>query len=244
MGDALVIIPTYNERDNLPAILPQVLEQDSRLEVLVVDDGSPDGTGALADGIAAREPRVHVVHREGKLGLGTAYIAGFHWAIDRGYDLVFEMDADWSHHPRHLPDMIRALEGGADVVLGSRRVPGGEDVGRSAFRVALTAASNLYVRLLLGLPVRDCNSGYRGFRRASLEAIDVRAAFSPGPAIVHELLYKARLKRLTMVEVPIRFQDRERGTSTLTFRTLLRSYVTILRLKWLALTGRIWTATA
>jgi dolichol-phosphate mannosyltransferase len=140
--------------------------------------------------------------------------------------------------------MIRALEGGADVVLGSRRVPGGEDVGRTALRRAITAASNLYVRLLLGLPVRDCNSGYRGFRRAALEAIDVRHAFSPGPAIVHELLYKARLKRLKIVEVPIRFQDRERGTSTLTFRTLLRSYVTILRLKWLALTGRIWTTTA
>lgn len=237
-------IPTWNEIENIASLAEAVLAQDPRLEVLVADDNSPDGTWKLVAELAAKNPRIHLLHRTTDKGRGRAGRAAFTWALDHGADFVFEMDADWSHHPRHLPAMIGALEGGADVVLGSRRVPGGEDVGRTALRRAITAASNLYVRLLLGLPVRDCNSGYRGFRRAALEAIDVRHAFSPGPAIVHELLYKARLRRLKIVEVPIRFQDRERGTSTLTFRTLLRSYVTILRLKWLALTGRIWTATA
>jgi dolichol-phosphate mannosyltransferase len=237
-------IPTWNEIENIGSLAEAVLAQDPRLEVLVADDNSPDGTWKLVGELAAKNPRIHLLHRTSDKGRGRAGRAAFSWALDHGADFVFEMDADWSHHPRHLPDMIRALESGADVVLGSRRVPGGEDVGRTALRRAITAASNLYVRLLLGLPVRDCNSGYRGFRRSALEAIDVRHAFSPGPAIVHELLYKARLKGLKIVEVPIRFQDRERGTSTLTFRTLLRSYVTILRLKWLALTGRIWTATA
>jgi len=237
-------IPTWNEIENIASLAEAVLAQDPRLEVLVADDNSPDGTWKLVAELAAKNPRIHLLHRTTDKGRGRAGRAAFAWALDHGADFVFEMDADWSHHPRHLPAMIGALEGGADVVLGSRRVPGGEDVGRTALRRAITAASNLYVRLLLGLPVRDCNSGYRGFRRAALEAIDVRHAFSPGPAIVHELLYKARLRRLKIVEVPIRFQDRERGTSTLTFRTLLRSYVTILRLKWLALTGRIWTATA
>jgi dolichol-phosphate mannosyltransferase len=237
-------IPTWNEIENIVSLSEAVLAQDPRLEVLVADDNSPDGTWQAVAALAAQNPRVHLLHRTTDKGRGRAGRDAFAWALDHGADLVFEMDADWSHHPRHLPDMIRAIEGGADVVLGSRRVPGGEDVGRTALRRVITAASNLYVRLLLGLPVRDCNSGFRGFRRTALETIDARHAFSPGPAIVHELLYKARLRGLKIVEVPIRFQDRERGTSTLTFRTLLRSYVTILRLKWLSLTGRLWTTTA
>ena len=169
--------------------------------------------------------------------------AAFVAALELGADLVFEMDADWSHHPRHLPAMIAALDG-ADVVLGSRRVPGGADIGRTAFRRWLTGASNLYVRLLLGVPVKDCNSGYRGWRASALRAVDVDRAFSPGPAIVHELLFKARLRGQRIVEVPIRFQDRERGQSTLTFRTLMRSYVTILRLRWMALRGTLFAAGA
>jgi len=239
----VVTIPTWNEIENIASLVEAVLAQDPRIEVLVADDDSPDGTWKAVAEMAARNPRVHLLHRTTDRGRGRAGRAAFVWALDHGADEAFEMDADWSHHPRHLPALIAALEV-HDVVLGSRRVPGGEDVGRTALRRAITAASNLYVRLLLGVPVKDCNSGYRGFRRSALEAIDVRHAFSPGPALVHELLYKARLKRLRIVEVPIRFQDRERGTSTLTFRTLLRSYVTILRLRWLALTGRIWTATA
>jgi dolichol-phosphate mannosyltransferase len=239
----VVTIPTWNEIENIASLVEAVLAQDPRIEVLVADDDSPDGTWKAVAEMAARDPRVHLLHRTTDRGRGRAGRAAFVWALDHGADAAFEMDADWSHHPRHLPALIAALET-HDVALGSRRVPGGEDVGRTALRRAITAASNLYVRLLLGVPVKDCNSGYRGFRRSALEAIDVRHAFSPGPALVHELLYKARLKRLRIAEVPIRFQDRERGTSTLTFRTLLRSYVTILRLRWLALTGRLWTATA
>ncbi len=239
----VVTIPTWNEIENIASLVGEVLAQDPRIEVLVTDDDSPDGTWKAVAGMAAANPRVHLLHRTTDRGRGRAGCAGFVWALDHGADVAFEMDADWSHHPQHLPAMIAALEA-HDVVLGSRRVPGGADIGRSALRRAITAASNLYVRLLLGVPVRDCNSGYRGFRRAALEAIDVRHAFSPGPALVHELLYKARLRRLRITEVPIRFKERERGTSTLSFRTLLRSYVTILRLRWLALTGRIWTTTA
>ena len=239
----VVTIPTYNEIENIASLTEAVLEKDPRIEVLVADDNSPDGTWKAVGEMAAQNPRVHLLHRTTDRGRGRAGRAGFAWALDHGADVAFEMDADWSHHPRHLPALIAALES-HDVVLGSRRVPGGEDVGRTALRRAITAASNLYVRLLLGVPVKDCNSGYRGFRRSALEAIDVRHAFSPGPALVHELLYKARLRRLRIAEVPIRFKDRERGTSTLTFRTLMRSYVTILRLRWLALTGRIWETAA
>jgi len=239
----VVTIPTWNEIENIASLVSAVLAQDPRIEVVVTDDDSPDGTWKAVAEMAAKDARVHLLHRTTDRGRGRAGRAGFVWALDHGADIAFEMDADWSHNPQHLPALIAALES-HDVVLGSRRVPGGADIGRSALRRGITAASNLYVRLLLGVPVRDCNSGYRGFRREALEAIDVRAAFSPGPAIVHELLYKARLRRLRITEVPIRFKERERGTSTLSFRTLLRSYVTILRLRWLALTGRLWTTTA
>ena len=239
----VVTIPTWNEIENIGPLVQAVLEQDPRIEVLVADDDSPDGTWKAVADMAARDPRVHLLHRTTDRGRGRAGRAAFVWALDHGADVAFEMDADWSHHPRHLPALIAALDA-HDVVVGSRRVPGGEDVGRTALRRAITAASNLYVRIVLGVPVHDCNSGYRGFRCEALEAIDVRHAFSPGPALVHELLYKARLKRLRITEVPIRFQDRERGTSTLTFRTLLRSYVTILKLKWLALSGRLWETAA
>lgn len=235
----VVTVPTYNEIENIVSLCEAILQQHPAIEVLVADDHSPDGTWKTVAELAGRQPRVHLLHRTTDRGRGRAGRDAYAWALDHGADLAFEMDADWSHHPQYLPSMIAALET-HDVVLGSRRVPGGADIGRTAFRRWLTAASNLYVRILLGVPVRDCNSGYRGFRRAALEAVDVRHAASPGPAIVHELLYKARLKGLRITEVPIRFKDRERGQSTLTFRTLLRSYVTILRLRWQALTGSLW----
>lgn len=235
----VVTVPTYNEIENIVSLCEAILLQHPAIEVLVADDNSPDGTWRAVAELAARQPRVHLLHRTTDRGRGRAGRAAYAWALDHGADLAFEMDADWSHQPQYLPSMIAALET-HDVVLGSRRVPGGADIGRTAFRRWLTAASNLYVRLLLGVPVRDCNSGYRGFRRAALEAIEVRRAASPGPAIVHELLYKAKLRGLRITEVPIRFKDRERGQSTLTFRTLLRSYVTILRLRWQALSGSLW----
>jgi dolichol-phosphate mannosyltransferase len=241
----VVTVPTWNEIENIVALAREILKQDPRIEVLVADDNSPDGTWKAVAELAQHEPRVHLLHRTTEKGRGRAGRAAFTWALQHGADLAFEMDADWSHHPRYLPAMIAALEGtGADVVLGSRRVPGGADIGRPASRRWLTGLSNLYVRLVLGLPVADCNSGYRGFRRQALQAIEVEHAFSPGPALVHELLYKARVRRLRITEVPIEFRERERGTSSLTFRTLLRSYVTVLRLKWLGITGRLFDPAA
>jgi len=237
----VVTVPTWNEIENIVSLAEEILKQDGRIEVLVADDNSPDGTWRAVAELAAHQPRVHLLHRTTDKGRGRAGRAAFTWALDHEADLVFEMDADWSHHPRHLPAMIAAL-GSHDMVLGSRRVPGGADIGRPAARRWLTGLSNLYVKLLLGLPVSDCNSGYRGFRREALERIEVRRAFSPGPAIVHELLYKARVRGCRITEVPIQFHERERGTSSLTFRTLLRSYTTVLRLKWLGLTGRLFNA--
>ncbi len=235
----VVTVPTYNEIENIESLARAILEQDPRIEVLVADDDSPDGTAAAVAALAAREPRVHLLLRRQDRGRGRAGRDAFAWALAHGADLAFEMDADWSHDPSHLPAMIAALQR-HDVVLGSRQVPGGADIGRPALRRWLTRLSNLYVRLLLGVPVRDCNSGYRGFRASALRAIDVERAFSPGPAIVHELLYKARCRGLSIAEVPIRFRERERGSSTLTFATLLRSYVAILRLKVLGVTGRLF----
>jgi dolichol-phosphate mannosyltransferase len=235
----VVTVPTYDEVENIEGLAAAILEQDPRIEVLVADDASPDGTADRVRAMSQAEPRVHLLLRTTDRGRGRAGRDAFVWALDHGADLVFEMDADWSHHPRHLPDMIRALDD-CDVVLGSRQVPGGRDVGRPAWRRWLTRASNLYVRVLLGLPVADCNSGYRGFRRHALKIIGVRDAFSRGPAIVHELLYKVHLRGQRIAEVPIVFSERERGTSTLSFGTLLRSYVSVVELRWLALVRRLF----
>jgi dolichol-phosphate mannosyltransferase len=239
----VVTVPTYNEIENIESLVGEILAQDERIEVLVADDHSPDGTWKKVAEMGAADPRVHLLDRTTDRGRGHAGRDGFVWGLDHGADIVFEMDADFSHHPRYLPAMIAALED-HDLVLGSRRVPGGEDVGRTFVRVLLTAASNLYVQLVLGLRTKDCNSGYRGWRASALEAVQVRDAFSPGPAIVHELLYKARVKKQRMTEIPIVFHDREQGESTLRFSTLLRSYVTILRLKWLGITGKLFRSEA
>jgi dolichol-phosphate mannosyltransferase len=237
----VVTVPTYNEIENIEALIGSILEQDERIDVLVIDDDSPDGTWRKVGEMSASNPRVHVLHRTTDRGRGRSGRDGYAWALAQGADVVFEMDADFSHNPRFIPAMLEALERtGADVVIGSRQVPGGKDIGRPASRVWLTHASNLYVRVLLGVPVRDCNSGFRAFRRSALEAIHVAQTFSPGPAIVHELLYKAHSKGLKFVEIPIEFVERELGESTLSFGTLLRSYFTILRLRWLGLTGRLF----
>ena len=235
----IVTIPTYNEVENIALLVEQVLLADARIEIVVADDSSPDGTASLVGELARKDRRVHLLHRTREFGRGHAGRDAFAWALAHDADIVIEMDADFSHHPRHIPTLIKALED-ADVVRGSRQVRGGKDLGRPAWRVMLTRVSNVYVRWVLGVHIRDCNSGFRAFRRSALEAIDAGHATSPGPAIVHELLYKSKVRNLRLAEIPIEFKERERGTSSLSFAKLLRSYVTILKLKSRGVTGRLF----
>jgi dolichol-phosphate mannosyltransferase len=211
----LVVIPTYNERDNLPAILDRVAAAVPAAHVLVVDDASPDGTGRIADERAAADERVHVLHRAGKGGLGAAYVAGFDWGLQRAYDAFVEMDADGSHAPEQLPDLLAALHRapGADVVLGSRYVPGGSVVDWPRTREWLSRGGNAYVRFMLGLPVRDATGGYRVYRREVLEALSLGEVASQGYCFQVDLVWRAWRAGFRVVEVPIRFVERVAGAS-------------------------------
>jgi dolichol-phosphate mannosyltransferase len=209
---ALVIVPTYNECENLPLLIPSILAQGHQFEVLVVDDNSPDGTGEIADQWAARTPRVHVIHRSGTLGLGTAYIAGFKFALARAYDVAFEMDADFSHDPKELPRLLDAVRH-ADVAIGSRWVDGGGTVNWSLLRTLISRGGSLYAGSLLGLPIRDLTGGYKCFRRRVLAALDLDAITSNGYAFQVEVNYYCHALGFHVVEVPIRFTDRTAGTS-------------------------------
>lgn len=213
MSDALVVIPTYNERENLKPLCEQVLQSLPCCDVLIVDDNSPDGTGALADQLSEREPRIKVLHRSGKLGLGTAYIAGFRHALSHDYEYVFEMDADFSHDPAYLPALLNAAKEGADVVIGSRRVPGGGTENWGVGRQVMSAGGSLYARTILGLPVRDLTSGFKCFRRRVLETIDLDAVRSNGYSFQIELTYRAAQAGFRVAEVPIVFVDRRVGQS-------------------------------
>jgi dolichol-phosphate mannosyltransferase len=236
---ALVIVPTYNERENIRRLLDSVLAQDARIEVLVVDDGSPDGTGALVDEIVAANERVHVLHRGRKLGLGTAYIAGFRWALERGYDYVLEMDADFSHDPIHLPQFLSAIEG-ADLVLGSRYQQGRVTVVNWPIaRLILSYCANIYARAVTGLPVWDATGGFKCFRRSVLEAIDLSRVRSNGYAFQIEMSYRAWKRNFRIAEIPIVFVDRTEGTSKMS-RSIVREAVWMVwRLRWWALRGTI-----
>ena len=236
---ALVVIPTYNEAANLRQILPQVLSQDPRLEVLIVDDNSPDGTGVIADEIAREDPRVQVIHREGKLGLGTAYITGFKWAMERSYDYIFEMDADFSHDPRHLPEFLAAIQG-ADVVLGSRYLQGRVTVVNWPMtRLMLSYLANIYARLFTGLPIWDLTGGFKCFRRRVLEAIDLSQVVSNGYAFQIEMSVRAWRKGFKLREIPIVFVDRTEGQSKMN-RAIVREAVwKVPRLRLMAWFGRI-----
>lgn len=210
---ALVIIPTYNEIENLERIVLSVLEQDPRLEVLVVDDGSPDGTGERAEALAAVEPRIRVMHREGKLGLGTAYVAGFRWALERDYEYVFEMDADGSHDPKHLPEFLAAVQD-ADLVLGSRYLRGRVTVVNWPMpRLVLSYLANLYARIVTGHRLYDATGGFKCFRRRVLEAIDLAAVRSNGYSFQIEMSFRAHRRGFRIVEIPIVFTDRTDGES-------------------------------
>ena len=212
LGQVLVIIPTYDERENLEPIATRVHAAVPTAHVLVVDDNSPDGTGAIADRLAAADERVHVLHRTDKAGLGAAYIAGFGWAREHGYDVCVEMDADGSHSPEQLPRLLAALEH-ADVVLGSRWVPGGEVVNWPRSREVLSRGGNAYTRIMLGLPLRDATGGYRAYRRAVLDALPLHQVASQGYCFQVDLAWQAWRAGHEVVEVPITFVERERGES-------------------------------
>ena len=236
---ALVIIPTYNERENLPSIVPVVLEHDPRLQVLVVDDNSPDGTGKLADDMACANNRIHVIHRSGKLGLGTAYIAGFKYAIANGYDYACEMDADFSHDPRHLALFLDAIKD-ADLVIGSRYLDGRVTVLNWPMgRLLLSYFANVYARWITGLKLWDSTGGYKCYRRSVLEAIELDDVRSNGYSFQIETSFRAWRKGFRLKEIPITFTDRTEGHSKMSRNIVYEAVWMVWRLRWWAVRGRV-----
>jgi len=236
---ALVIVPTFNEKFNIARLIPSILAQDSSLEVLVVDDGSPDGTGAIVDAIAANNPRVHIIHRASKLGLGTAYLAGFRWALARDYEYVLEMDADFSHDPVHLPQFLSAIED-ADLVLGSRYQQGRVTVVNWPIsRLILSYCANIYARAVTGLPVWDATGGFKCFRRSVLQAIDLDRVRSNGYAFQIEMSFRAWKRNFRISEIPIVFVDRSEGTSKMSKSIVREAVWMVWRLRWWSLRGTI-----
>jgi dolichol-phosphate mannosyltransferase len=218
----LTIIPTYNERENLPRLVPALLSKEPALEVLVVDDASPDGTGDIAESLARETGRVRVLHRKGKLGLGTAYVAGFEYALHHGYDPVVQMDADFSHRPEDMPRLLRAAQF-ADVVIGSRNIRGGQVENWSLLRRYVSKGGSLCTRSLLGLPIRDCTSGFKCFRREVLKTIDFESIESHGYAFQVEMNYLCHRIGFCIVEVPIVFPDRTAGRSKMSMPIVLEA---------------------
>jgi len=230
-----IVLPTYNERDNLPRVLARIREvADSRalpLHILIVDDNSPDGTGELADELATQLPEVEVLHRSAKEGLGRAYIAGFRHAMAQGADLIFEMDADLSHDPAYLPDFIRHIDDGADVVLGSRYVRGGGVQNWGLGRRIISRGGSLYARMVLGLPIHDLTGGFKCFRRHVLETLDLDAIQTAGYGFQIEMTYRAWRHGFRIDEVPIIFVDRQLGSSKMSNNIVLEAMVNVLRLR-------------
>ncbi len=213
---ALICIPTYNEADNLRLIAAAVLEAVPGAHILVIDDHSPDGTGEIAAEMAAVDERIHVLHRQGKEGLGKAYLAGFSWALARDYGYIFEFDADFSHDPKYLPSFIALLHQGGDVIVGSRRVPGGSVENWSALRRFISWGGSVYARTILQVGIRDLTGGFNGFRRQVLEAIELDQVASTGYCFQIELKYRALRYGFRVIERPIVFPDRVRGESKMT----------------------------
>jgi len=226
----LIVVPTYNERENLQLLVAAVHEVVPHTDILVVDDSSPDGTGELADELAAGDPRVHVLHRREKEGLGKAYTAGFAWALEKGYDLIFEMDCDFSHRPEHLPHFLEAIKD-ADLVLGSRYVKGGGTENWGVLRKLISGGGNLYARAVLGLPYRDLTGGFKCFRRKVLEALDLDNLFSFGYSFQIELTCRTHKRGFRIVEVPIVFPDRTRGESKMSGKIFKEAFFTVWKLR-------------
>lgn len=239
MPRTLVVTPTYNEKDNLVRFVDAVRGALPDADLLVVDDASPDGTGAIADAIAAKDPHVRVMHRAGKLGLGTAYVQAFTRGLSDGYDRFFEMDADLSHDVRYLPDFVRALDEGYDVVIGSRNIPGGGVDGWGLGRHILSKGGSLYSRTILGLPIRDLTSGYKAFSRRALEAISLEDVHSNGYSFQIEMTYRAALHGMRVKEVPIVFVDRTAGRSKMSRKIFVEAIGMVWKLRLDGLRGKL-----
>lgn len=235
---ALVIIPTYNELANIRGITADVLGVSDMTEVLIVDDNSPDGTGAAADELAAADPRVRVMHRAGKLGLGSAYIQGFKYALAEGYDYVFEMDADYSHDPREIPNFLEAVKEG-DVVIGSRYAGGIRILNWPLKRLMLSYSASVYTRLITGLKIFDCTSGFKCFRREALQAIDLDRVHSDGYSFQIEMNFLCQRKGLRLVEVPIVFTDRKQGHSKMNRGIVIEALFVVWLLKIKSVLGML-----
>lgn len=227
----LIIIPTYNERENLPEIIAATHRNLPQADILVVDDNSPDGTGQLADDLAARDKQVTVLHRAGKQGLGTAYVAGFRHALAHGYDYIFEMDCDFSHDPRYLPLFLATAEGGADLVLGSRYVAGGGTMNWGPMRKLISRGGSLYARTILGVPVRDLTGGFKCFRRRVLEYMDLDSVSAQGYGFQIEMTFRAVRSGFAVVEVPIVFVDRRVGQSKMSKKIFLEALTLVWKLR-------------
>lgn len=229
---SLVIVPTYNEKENILLIMSAILEQNECLEVLVVDDGSPDGTGDLVEAETQKNPRIHLIRRKGKMGLGTAYVTGFKWALERDYERVFEMDADFSHSPSDLNRFLEAAENGADLVLGSRykhnRI---SVVNWDLKRLILSYGANVYTRIVTKLPVSDATGGFKCYCRSALEALDLDKMKSDGYCFQIETTFKVWKKGLTVKEIPIIFTDRTRGTSKMSGGIISEAFFLVLKLR-------------
>lgn len=226
----LVVIPTYNERENIPALLPRVLEHVN-LSVLVVDDGSPDGTGDFVAAQVEQNPRIHLIRRAGKQGLGTAYVTGFRYALARGAEYIFEMDADFSHDPRYLLDLLHAAETAYDLVIGSRYVAGGGTTDWGLARQLISRGGNMYARLILGLPLADMTGGYRCYRRRALEAIKLDGIRSNGYSFQIEMAYRVHQAGLRVGEVPIIFPDRRVGKSKMSKNIVFEALLNVVKLR-------------
>ena len=227
----VVIVPTYNERDNLPQIVKAVHDHLPHADLLVVDDSSPDGTGRLADELATSDRQLHVLHRPAKQGLGRAYIDGFRWALQRDYDYLFEMDCDFSHDPRYLPQLYDTAVAGADLVLGSRYVEGGGTVNWGLGRQFISRGGSLYARSVLGVPVRDLTGGFKCFRRRVLEAMDLDGVSAQGYGFQIEMTYRAVKAGFRVVEVPIVFVDRRVGQSKMSKKIFLEALTLVWKLR-------------
>jgi dolichol-phosphate mannosyltransferase len=236
--EKLVIIPTYNEQDNIQALINRILSLPQGLDVLVVDDNSPDGTGDIVEELKRGEPRVHLLRRPAKMGLGSAYVDGFRYALENGAEYVFEMDADFSHDPDALPQFLEAIEN-ADLILGSRYLEGVTVVNWPLTRLILSYSANVYTRVITGLPVRDATGGFKCFRRRALQAVDLSKVTSDGYAFQIEMTFKVWRLGLRVKEIPITFVDRRAGVSKMNRRIIWEAVWLVWRLRLMRLLGRI-----